>query len=381
MKPNLNGIRLDDLLKEYFKEDILTNKENVQKYKNELEEFWQEILNQNEGTYVYKYLQKCVENKDKLYQDIKRHYNKDAETLKLEFLNACKGINNLPSVIKLEAKDNSLELGKAEEIIRIPVFASRITLNPHGFDKKTLCGKLFILLLCYVNNVDYPKSSEELSELYYNNNLLVDDVSSMVLCKNITAYTSKIESIEDGKKVSNQVKHEGLEGFNKYNEPIFLTLYNLSNLGFVSPCGKYKDVVVMENPAVFMEVMQRCKAKDFPLVCTYGQVKLAGIMLLDLLAKQNYRLHYSGDLDPEGVQIADRLKTRYGERLDFLGFDRDTYYKNISDVELPEERIRKLDNVKSGDLTEICEAIRENRRAGYEERNIDYIVSFIEDFL
>ena len=40
MKPNLNGIRLDDLLKEYFKEDILTNKENVQKYKNELEEFY-----------------------------------------------------------------------------------------------------------------------------------------------------------------------------------------------------------------------------------------------------------------------------------------------------------------------------------------------------
>ena len=36
------------------------------------------------------------------------------------------------------------------------------------------------MLLSYINNVSVPKSSEDLSELYYKNHLLVDDVSNMV---------------------------------------------------------------------------------------------------------------------------------------------------------------------------------------------------------
>ena len=63
---------------------------------------------------------------------------------------------------------------------------------------------MFIILLCYINKATYPKNSEELAELYYNNYLLVDDVSNMVLCKNITAIT------KGG-------KHDGLEGFAKWN--------------------------------------------------------------------------------------------------------------------------------------------------------------------
>lgn len=66
--------------------------------------------------------------------------------------------------------------------------------------------------------------------------------------------------------------------FAKYGEPIYLNLYNLSSIGFLDKYHKYNEVIVMENPAVFMEVSEKTNKKDIPMVCTYGQVKLAGII-------------------------------------------------------------------------------------------------------
>ncbi len=342
------GVQLPELLKGYFKEEILTKKESKKQYQTNWEQFLDDILKQNENTIVYPYLKNSIDKKDELYQNIKKHYNKENQILKKELINACNGINNLP-----------------KQITRIPVFASNIFSNPHGFDKKTLCGRLFIALLCYIKQVPYPKNSEKLSELYYENNLLVDDVSNMVLCKGIKAYTK-------GKQ------HEGWIGFANKQEPIFITLYNLANIDSIEPPNTYKDVVITENPAVFMEIVEKCKTKDFPLVCTYGQVKLAGIMLLDLLTKAGYNLYYSGDLDPEGLQIADNLKQRYQEKMQFFGFNETTYYKNISQITLSNKRLQKLEGIKSPELKQLCKEIAKNKKAAYEEKNIEAIIKFID---
>ncbi len=353
------GINLNDLVKGYFRGEIITKKQNIKNYKDNFNKFTNEILKRNENTYIFYYLKKSFENYDSLYHSIKKYYNKekraeDKQTLKQNILNACMGINRLP-----------------KEITRIPVFASNILSNPHGFDKKNVCGRIFILLLCYTNNREYPKNSEELSELYYDNNLLVDDVSNMVLCKNIEAFIKN-------DNFSVKQKHLGLDGFAKYNEPVFLTLYNLANISSIKNDNKYKSVFVTENPAVFMQIAQVCKVKDFPLVCTYGQVKLAGIMLLDLLLKAGFTIYYSGDLDPEGVQIADKLKQRYKHGLCLVGFDSSTYYKNLSDVFISDSRLHKLEKLKSEELKLIGSIIVKNKKPCYEEKNIDYIINFIE---
>ena len=133
----------------------------------------------------------------------------------------------------------------------------------------------------------------------------------------------------------------------------------------------------MENPTVFMEVSEKCKQKDFPLVCTYGQVKLSGLILLDMFVKQGYKICYSGDLDPEGIQIADKLKQRYKDNLKFFGFDVDTYNKNLSNVNLSETRIKKLNGIKSIELLEVCDKIRVSQKSSYEEENIDNIIKYI----
>lgn len=355
------GTELKDIITNYFKEEIVTKKESNERYKEDLNKFFEEILKENENTFVYKYLKNILEEKNKIYYNFKKYYNKEKVLFRENLLNACKGINNLP-----------------EQNVRIPVFASNIINNPHGYDKKTVCGTIFIMLLSYINSVPMPRNSEELAELYYNNHLLIDDVSNMVLCRNIEGYI--YEKNKETRKVEIGAEHEGLIGFKEYNEPIYLTIYNLSNISCLDKYNKYKKVLITENPAVFMEIVEKCKIKDFPLVCTYGQVKLAGIILLDLLVSAGYQLYYSGDIDPEGIQIADKLKQRYLEKLNFVGFDSNTYSRNISNVEISDMRLKKLSQVRSDGLLEICQKLENNKKVSYEEENIDRLISFIENF-
>ena len=343
-----------ELISKYFAEEIITNKEINKKSVEELENFFNNILEKNKETFVYNYLNEILQTKNNIYKTLKKYYKSDKSLLEQSLLNACKGINNLPN-----------------QNVRIPVFASKIVNNPHAYDKKNLCGKIFIMLLSYINNVSIPENSEELAELYYKNHLLVDDISNMVLCRNILGYVK--DEID-----TKYIEHAGLQGFEKYNEPIYLTIYNLSNISFINKYNSYKKVLITENPSVFMEITEKCKRRNFPLVCTYGQIKLAGIILLDLLVESGFILYYSGDIDPEGIQIADKLKQRYVNSLKFIGFDVETYLKNISNIKLSEVRINKLKHVKSKELIEVCQALDKNKRAAYEEENILNLIEFVD---
>lgn len=356
------GANLEEVIYEYFGGEIVTNREYKGQYETEIADFFKEILNQNINTKIYKYLKEMIDTKSLIYQKLKKDYNKNKQELKIALINACKGINNLPN-----------------EKTRIPAFASNIMGNPHGFDKNTLSGKIFIMLLCYMKNISIPQNTEELAEIYYYNNLLIDDVSNMVLCKNITGYIKNEENYANRQKNIGFVEHLGLNGFAKYNEPIYLNLYNLSSMKVFNKNNKYDKVVVMENPTVFMEVFSRCNKKDFPLICTYGQVKLSALVLLDMLVEQKYKIYYSGDIDPEGICIADKLKTRYKQNLYFLGFDINTYKQNLSNVEISLSRLKKLDKIKSGKLQEVCNQLKITKKASYEEKNISMIIDFINN--
>ena len=341
------GVNLKEIIENYFEEDVISNKENKQKYNDEIKSFFYEILKKEENTFLYEFLKKIIDDKNAEYLNLKKYYNRDKAALKQALYEACNGINNLP-----------------DKNTRIPVFASKILGNPHGFDKKNLSGKIFVMLLSYIDGRKSHKNNEELAELYYKYNLLIDDVSNMILCKNIIG-------IKD-----NGQEHDGMKGFSGTNEPLYLTIYNLSNITSIKNDGKYNKVMVMENPAVFMEVAEKCKIKDFPMVCTYGQVKLAGIILLDLLVKAGFKIYYSGDIDPEGMQIADKLKKRYGENLEFFGFDEETYLRNISDVKISGERLNKLKTIEN--LKDLCVNVEKNKKVAYEEANIKKIITFIE---
>ena len=138
----------------------------------------------------------------------------------------------------------------------------------------------------------------------------------------------------------------------------------------------------MENPAVFMQVAEKIKTKRIPLICTYGQVKLSGLILLNLLneSAECKNIYYSGDIDPEGIQIADKLKQRYPEKLKFFGFDIKTYEKNCSKIITEAKSIKKLEHIKSNELKELSKELEKIGKAAYEELNISELVNLVLNF-
>ena len=137
---------------------------------------------------------------------------------------------------------------------------------------------------------------------------------------------------------------------------------------------------MVENPGVFSNILQDEKLKDIPIVCTYGQVKLSGIVLLEKLVKSNVKLFYSGDIDPEGMQIADKLKQRFKENISLIGFEKETYLKNMSNVNLIDTRLKKLDSLIDKDLIELSKLLKEHKKSAYEELNIDNLKKVLKSW-
>ena len=106
------------------------------------------------------------------------------------------------------------------------------------------------------------------------------------------------------------------------------------------------------------------------------QPNLAVYEVLDKLIEHEFC--YNGDFDPEGLLIADRLKSRY-KNLNFIFYDDIHFKKCVSDKILTESRIKKLDNIKSKDLEIIKNIIIGSKRIGYQERLIDDIHDYIKE--
>ena len=95
-------------------------------------------------------------------------------------------------------------------------------------------------------------------------------------------------------------------------------------------------------------------------------------MILDLLEASKAELYYNGDFDPEGLQIADKLKQRY-KRLHLWCYSIENY-ENIKGTVDVEERLVKLNRIKSKELAPIIESMRKEKVAGYQETLVEELM-------
>lgn len=162
--------------------------------------------------------------------------------------------------------------------------------------------------------------------------------------------------------------HQGVEGFYHEKQPVHVSLLSMS--GIQSVLSGEKRVYIFENSGVFSGVISRLQ-KDRGLVCTNGQLHLASLILLDLLAKQGYQMYYAGDFEPEGLNIAWRLKQRYQEQLVLWRYDVADYEVAISNKSVSAQRIKKMDKIHDEVLEPVKCRIAESKKAGYQEMLID----------
>lgn len=223
--------------------------------------------------------------------------------------------------------------------------------------------KLFRYLLygiCSVLQIDYnSQSAEDRAEILYFAGILKDDISSYVTCYGIRGICE------------NGTLHAGMEGYVKQRELQQLTLSNLSNLkGVLTP---NKRVYVVENPAVFRYLIEQGSFRDEAVVCGNGHLRIAVLILLDMLIKANATIFYAGDYDPEGLLIAQKIIDRYGKNVYLWCYTRENFIAASVETEtIAPARLKKFQHLTDPRLKEVARWIMEDQKLGYQENILDH---------
>lgn len=357
-KTKFSAFTLKELLEAYFADGLVSKKEQREQEEEDRNQRFQHLLAGYTDTRAGKWLQQILDTKQMPYTLLKQDEGKENSWLE----------KNIPYLLQ------ALELLPVwkEEKTRLPVFASKITGNPHYFDEGNRMFRYLLYGICEVCDILYPseQSAEQKAEILYQAGILKDDISNFVTCIGIRGL------LKGGRY------HPGMEGFYMEDEMMQLNLYHLGQLEKVETEGK--EVYVVENPAIFQLMIehrnsrryQQIKKRKNAAVCANGQLRLAVLVLLDLLVRAGCMLWYAGDFDPEGLMIAQKLKDRYGEQLTFWHYEKEDYEraKSVNDV-LSEKRKKQLEKLSDPVLLCMKEWILESGVAGYQENICEVYVN------
>ena len=351
LKSRFSSLTTLDIITRYFGIKLRTNKEKSEEDVGKRAEYLAELTGYTDKAYIKEWLTGVFCTGADGAVVIARSYNADKEELKVTLQKLIKAIPMLPY----------FRGGKKKELLA--VFAAQAAGNPHFFDDNTLAGNLLTAFLRDYFRFGYEddlSEAENRSKVLFKAGLIKDTLSNDVIAYGIR-----------GRCVDGSL-HQGMEGFLHQKEPVKLSLLTLANLEETFTNSVDRRIYIVENPAVFSILISRFPAKAF--ICSYGQIRRAVFMLLDLFDK-NTVFSYAGDFDPEGLLIAERLKKRYGDRLTFWKYEPDIYLKYMSEEKLTNQRIKKLDGVRDATLLKIAELMREEGRAAYQESMLEEYVN------
>ncbi|MGN0400165.1 MAG: DUF2399 domain-containing protein [Blautia sp.] len=128
----------------------------------------------------------------------------------------------------------------------------------------------------------------------------------------------------------------------------------------------------MENPSIFAVLCAKEEeGNEKSYMCMNGQPRLAGLMVLDLLAKAENRIYYAGDLDPEGLLIAQKLSQYYKGEFHYWHMEVTDYEKCRSREEISPKRMKTLQRISDERLKPVVKEIEKYGTAGYQEMIVD----------
>lgn len=156
--------------------------------------------------------------------------------------------------------------------------------------------------------------------------------------------------------------HPAYDAFCRRQEPCAVTMENLQELTAVQPTG---DKVYLEQ-------------KKVTLLCTSGQLRSAAVKLIPFLLDSGAEIYYSGDTDPDGIRIADRLWKKYGDRIHVWRMSEEDYVKSLSEEEIGNVSIKKLETVENPVLRKTAKEVRKKKRAGYQENILKDLLEDME---
>lgn len=342
-KTRFAGIDLVAILQGVTGKPLVTRAEAQQKLASRKDAFFTSLLAQHSDSMCQLWLEHMRDNELE-WRSIYRALLADPKLLTMELNDVLRALARLPS--------------REAMVKRLPVWATEVTGDPHAFDARSNRGKYLLQALRFHSVIPdaNASSTETQAELLESFGLVRDDILNFVTCAGLIAENAAGEPAP--------LWLAAYQGGSVLNLPI----RELSRVSRIYPAGGGQCVFVVENSGVFSDLLDNLPGQPPPLVCTHGQFKLASYLLLDKLVAAGVTLFYSGDHDPEGILMAQRLYERYAHSIRAWRFTEADYALAMSDAEVPERRLKQLHRVTATDLQDIAAAVRQHGKAGYQEK-------------
>ena len=352
----LDKVSFLDFLRYVLNDDIISNKELKNLEIENENYFYKTILSKytnHDNSSAIKWFTNCIDEKKYGYNIVKKYYNEclkdnNLDNLKNTILNVLKAIDQLPY--------------QKHEYKSIPIFATEITRSPHFFDRNQMGGTLLKYGIAYVLNEKIPNNIRDLNTLYYKVGLLKDEISNQT-----TIY--KLKAYKDSKEV------KAIKEYNLWDEPLQLSISNMLKIDSFECIDD--EIFIFENPSVFEQVKLNLD-KEKSLICTSGQLNLSSYMILDNISNLK-KIYYAGDFDPEGIDIAYKIKERYKDKVEFLFYTKEIYMDIKSEENISDRRIKIIQNIHCEQLDSLIKTILESKKAAYQEMIISKYIEYIND--
>ena len=333
------------LLENFFGEPLLGKQEQKFLRERGKEKIWQKFLKDYKGTEIEK------------AAELLRNIVKDSDSQELA---------EWDCALRFGAEMyNHLPYRQSDKLY-LAVFAAMLTGNPHAFDNGTAAGNFLYQIIQM--DLEIREIKIESSEIflaykrqksYLMAGIMLDDISNYAMLYQVQAV----------KKDGNL--HKGMEGFASEQHIVQVPLAVIAE--WESLHCPQDEIYIVENPSVFAVLCGKEKTRNArrAYMCMNGQPRLAGLMVLDLFEKSGIRVYYAGDLDPEGILIAQKLSQYYKGEFHYWHMETVDYEKCRSAEVISPKRMKILERITEERLKPVVEKIEEYGIAGYQEMLVE----------
>ena len=329
------------LLENFFEEPLLGKQEQKLLRQQEKERIWENFRKSYEGMPI------------ETVEESLKNIVKDSENREL---------TEWERLLRLGAEMyNHLPYRQSEKLY-LAVFAAMLTGNPHAFDNGTADGNfLYQIIQMDMESRSIKIEASEIFPAYKRQKsylmagIMLDDISNYAMLYQVQA-VKKDGSI-----------HQGMAGFAREQHIVQVPLAVISEWELLR-CSQ-DEIYIVENPSVFAVLCGKEKEKNTrrAYMCMNGQPRLAGLMVLELLAKSGTKVYYAGDLDPEGILIAQKLSRYYKGEFHYWPMETEDYETCKPEEVISPKRMKILERITDDRLKPVVERIKAYGTAGYQE--------------